>query len=459
MKLVKCSVVLFLSLIVLSGATRNIGIIGGGMGGTASAYYANLLLDDVDVTVFEKGRVGGRSMVTQFAGLDIEYGGTVYHSANRLFAELSSQFGLENVSLSGGGDMGVFDGKEFLFKESSYFPVTAFKFLWRYGLAMFKVQEIAGKIVEQWKAQYSNEIVWETVDDFIRVMDFSFLTQNSARDILINAGVQERFVDEIIAGVSRVTYNQNSSDINGLGGLISVVGSGKDLYVLKDGNFRLAEELLKHSGARLEPTTVTKVEKISEEGKTQYKVTSGNGVSLFDILIIASPLENNNVEFEFELPENSVGVRQYRRVHVTFVKGVFNPDYFGVDSVDDIPKDVVTSANSISAFTSIGTKETVGDERVVKFFSIQELTDTELNKIFVSIKDKVRYQWDAYPFLKPNPVYPPIKLNENLYYVNAFESALSVMEGELCAARNIIRLISGKKSTEGTVLDLMKEDL
>jgi hypothetical protein len=46
-----------------------------------------------------------------------------------------------------------------------------------------------------------------------------------------------------------------------------------------------------------------------------------------------------------------------------------------------------------------------------------------------------------YPVLKPSEQWPPFRLGKRLYYANAMESAVSTMETEAVAARNVVGLL------------------
>lgn len=59
---------------------------------------------------------------------------------------------------------------------------------------------------------------------------------------------------------------------------------------------------------------------------------------------------------------------------------------------------------------------------VVKIFSKKPLSDKWLSEMFSgSVGWVLRKEWDAYPVLPPATEFPPVKLAEGLYYVNAFE--------------------------------------
>jgi len=52
-----------------------------------------------------------------------------------------------------------------------------------------------------------------------------------------------------------------------------------------------------------------------------------------------------------------------------------------------------------------------------------------------------RLVWRAYPVLKPSQQWPPFRLGRRIYYANAMESAVSTMETEAVAGRNVVGLL------------------
>ena len=71
-----------------------IAIVGAGVGGCSAAYFLRKLCgEDIDLHVFEKAVVGGRTDVIQFDGHKYESGGAVMHSSNKYLADFAQQFG------------------------------------------------------------------------------------------------------------------------------------------------------------------------------------------------------------------------------------------------------------------------------------------------------------------------------------------------------------------------------
>eukprot|EP01130_Rhizamoeba_saxonica_P000773 TRINITY_DN10693_c0_g1_i1.p1 TRINITY_DN10693_c0_g1~~TRINITY_DN10693_c0_g1_i1.p1 ORF type:complete len:470 (+),score=95.07 TRINITY_DN10693_c0_g1_i1:68-1477(+) len=436
---------------------NRVAIIGGGMGGSSAAYHLSKYLgDDVEIVLYERsGRLGGRVQSVTMQDITTELGGSVYHKLNYLMIELVKEFGLTAVSLGdeSTGKFGIWNGEEFVFLESDWNIVTAIKALWRWGLTTLNIDGDSSSASFRWAAQYSETEPWHTIEEFLEKYNLKQFTNITLEEYFQSQGYDMLYPNEMIAGMTRVTYNLNITEISALGGLISIVGSGSDLYHVKEGNYRVAEEAAKRSGADIRfKTRVTKVSldfEIEDENnikKSKYIVETEHGEKeIYDAVILATPLETfKPVEIAMPLPPAANIKREYRKVYTTLVFGELNPSYFGLENVDDIPHTIMTSSDSSSPFNSIGIKEITPDGvAFVKFFSTIEFTDDILDQIFVKRFETNKHIWWAYPKLVPNLPLQPIKLdNSHFYYVNGFESALSVIEGSLVSGRNIARLLA-----------------
>lgn len=70
------------------------GIIGGGVGGTSTAYFLRELFPLAQIDIFEKsGMLGGRLNVTMVFGNGYETGGSIIHGRNKYAVELADKFG------------------------------------------------------------------------------------------------------------------------------------------------------------------------------------------------------------------------------------------------------------------------------------------------------------------------------------------------------------------------------
>ena len=68
--------------------------------------------------------------------------------------------------------------------------------------------------------------------------------------------------------------------------------------------------------------------------------------------------------------------------------------------------------------------------------------DALIQQLFVQSADVTRISWRAYPVLNPTAEWPAFRLQRGLYYINAMESAVSTMETEVVASRNVVQLLA-----------------
>jgi len=82
----------------------------------------------------------------------------------------------------------------------------------------------------------------------------------------------------------------------------------------------------------------------------------------------------------------------------------------------------------------------------VKIFSMERISDEWLLSMFQNeVGWVLRKEWDSYPVLPPTTEFPPVKLDDGLFYVNAFEPFISAMETETLASRNVVDLLLREK--------------
>ena len=80
---------------VSGSSPGRVAVVGAGVGGCTAAYFLRQLGGDtLDVHVFEKDTVGGRTDVIEFDGHKYECGASVIHSTNKYLADLSQRFGM-----------------------------------------------------------------------------------------------------------------------------------------------------------------------------------------------------------------------------------------------------------------------------------------------------------------------------------------------------------------------------
>ncbi|MCO5560598.1 hypothetical protein L7F22_014214 [Adiantum nelumboides] len=142
-----------------------------------------------------------------------------------------------------------------------------------------------------------------------------------------------------------------------------------------------------------------------------------------------------------------------QHTHTTFVRGIINPNYFGMPSVASVPNLVGTLKHQSIPFSSINILKSYGDDdKAYKVFSRSKLTDDLLDQIFKVRKYTVHFDWAAYPHYNAPEAFAPFVLDDkHLYYINAFENAASTMETGAVAAENVVHLLLSRMSPGATL--------
>lgn len=137
----------------------------------------------------------------------------------------------------------------------------------------------------------------------------------------------------------------------------------------------------------------------------------------------------------------------YQKLFVTVIEGALNASYFGLDDV--VPSALLTHPAKNPIFVSLSKLKSLPELNggVFKFFSYKRLEDEDFSKLFKSWNPEtlIRQEWWAYPQMTPDNMEQGervVELKQGLWYVNAFEPAISTMETEIIAAKNVVNLIT-----------------
>jgi len=269
-----------------------------------------------------------------------------------------------------------------------------------------------------------------------------------------------------LTGITRVIYGQNASDISLLGGFISFVGDAKEIFEFPNTqavfeklveeskvnlklnhlvthvklNIELTEEQLNDNINILENQPLSIIDSSSS---TLYSIKSINSLTKaesteeYDAVIIATPLEFSSIHIDGYSPYK----REYRKVYVTYCHGEINHTRFGLN--ENSLSGVLTT-DKAKLWNSIGVRHKFEDNSsIIKLFSINPVPEDELDRIFIKRYSTYVHFWEdgSYPLLKPGLPIPPLILKPNLFYINSFESFISVLEGSVVTSKNVIRIL------------------
>ncbi|EJD55206.1 FAD/NAD(P)-binding domain-containing protein [Auricularia subglabra TFB-10046 SS5] len=445
-----------------------VAIIGAGAGGTSAAFWLSLSKQRAnhtfEIDVYDRSDyVGGRSTTIQPYGNNelpqIELGGSIFVDANKNMVRAATEFGLDfgDSDFNHKHELGLWDGQQFVFRTetsgiSSWWG--SLKALWRYGYsAPAKVDSLVKAMLVDFLKLYDHDFgTWKDIPEVISKVKLSESVAQSGAEYLDSQGVGLKFSRELIDAATRVNYGQNLETIHGFGAVVSM--SADKAYTVTSGNRKIFETFLQRSGANvLLNTQITRLTKKSNP--PVWELTTTKGTAEYDAVIVSAPLASSGITFKPALKAKLPKV-PYVNLHVTLLTTTAphaNPVYFGLAPKAKVPRMLLTTHDGarnggrdpeFNSINYIRPLKEGGDEWVVKIFSNESRSDAWLEKVFDGKVGWVhRKIWEAYPRLDPRAPdsFPPLRLDDGLYYVNAFEPFVSTMETETIASRNVVELL------------------
>ncbi|XP_029301183.1 prenylcysteine oxidase 1 [Cottoperca gobio] len=467
---------------------QRIAVVGAGIAGTSAAFYLRQEFGaGVKIDVFEPGAVGGRLATVKIGDYEYETGGSVIHPLNLHMKHFIERLGIpprKDVP----SKMAIFDGKELTFEQSDWYIVDFLRMLWRYGFNFLRMHMWVESILDKFMRIYQYQqygYSFSSVDRLLHAMggdNFLTLLNKTLEETMMAEGFSQIFLNDIVAPITRVNYGQ-SVRLNGFVGAVSLAGADPGLWAVDGGNKKVCSGLLYHSKSELIPARVTSISvkvRPSKTGTTtsfyevNYVGESGSAHSLYDIVVIATPLHQGKSDITFSgfsppLPSHYPG--RYHQTVSTLVHGMLNMAYLGTiqPASDFTVSDVLTTdlkgslINSLSSIDPVhipqGYKRPPASQtKVWKVFSPQPLSQEQLQDMFLSWDLVSETRWSAYPsYRPPQRKTPPFILHNRLYYLNAVEWAASAMEMSAISARNVALLAHHRWHKQDGKID--QEDL
>ncbi|KAG9049768.1 hypothetical protein FS837_009184 [Tulasnella sp. UAMH 9824] len=464
-----------------------IAIIGAGAGGSSAAFWIQKAKErhgmDVQVDVFERlTRVGGRATtVHPYDDTSLppqELGASIFVPENKNLFRAAREFGLDLVDLFDEDDITLWDGDQVLLSYTGGWWDNL-KILWRYGYrSPSRSQTLTQQMIDRVLTMYTPTLPrWTSIQGLVKDLGFTNYTAQSGLDVFTSHGVSQKFAEEMIEAATRVNYAQDITTIHGVGAGVSMVASGA--AQVSGGNYRIFEEFIKRSGAKLHlNTTVSGLQKTisASTGRQAWTLSGGSHIpsTAYDHVILAAPFAFSGITLEDStalLPKV-----EYVRLHVTLVSTTSptaRPERFGLQPGTHVGKFILTTKNrrdtgssssvcdtptsdpavgpgckqnleSKPDFNSISLHQTFErngrKEYIWKVFSMDRKNDEWLEDVFGegTVGWTYRKVWYSYPILHPAKAFPPLKADEGLWYVNSMEPFISTMETETLSSRNIV---------------------
>ncbi|KAJ3183825.1 hypothetical protein HDU87_005941 [Geranomyces variabilis] len=435
---------------------KSVAVIGAGAAGTSFAYLLRQAVPDTDakITILEAtSRIGGRASSIEFEGASIEIGASIFLKENEHLYNASKRFNLTLVSSStepkSGSDdrWGIWStvDRSFRFVSSTSSKLTLARMVWRYGFrAPYEVSRLARQAAASFgRGAYSVPATTPVPPTLAGLIaDFKLVAYASqlGRPFL---GVNDLYLDEIVASAMRVNYGQDlHADLPALPPLISMAAATGEVTAVENGNQQIFEHFAVNAEASIHfEKRVTEIELVNSTSKP-YKVSTADGATAYyDAVAIAVP----NPPFKLVNIARQPTIHPYVQLHVTLVAGTApNPSYFGANP----PERILTCMDAVPApgahrFNSISH---LGNG-TYKIFSPAEPSPEQLAQWFKPVPTVVaHYKWGAYPVFGTDAAGAaqdqPVMLDDQLFYLNAFEHIFSTMESQTAVAKRVASYVA-----------------
>ena len=424
----------------------NLAVIGAGVGGCSAAYFARKYIPDLKVTIFEKtNRIGGRVFTFNQEKMNNELGAAFFNPMNKTVCNLVNELGLEIKKSEESMDIGIWNGNEITFRSNQSNFYMMLKLFSKYKLSIVKLllclKETNKKIKKMYLQEEKPTELWQLFES----IGLDKWYKRSFDQILLELGIDEKFIDELITPITRIIYSQNA-ELGGFAGISSLLGVyGEEMYSLKEGNEVLPKKILIASAAKVKLNNkVTSIEKTS---KNRFRVLVGKSTYFFDNVIVATPHEGAKITFEGD-SKRKLDTCEYQKIYIRLLKGVVNSKFFNLKDTTKIPSIILTSKGA-DPITRFSIKPSTKNDSFVAITSTEPIGNDFLVDLFKTGQIILDHTWSgAYPIFNPIQKIPPICLDNGLFYLNAIESAASSLESSTFAASKIIKILKKQLSSK-----------
>jgi prenylcysteine oxidase/farnesylcysteine lyase len=446
-------------------------IVGGGIGGTATAHFLRQKFEDATISIFEPGpHIGGRLKTVTLAGKEYECGGTVIHPANQLIRDLVKEMGLKERNPGPESTFTLVAKEGVVFQQTSWSFLQPFQLIWRYGLmSVLKLNYYITAMLDNFGRVYpylerGNYV--ESVTDLLKIMApqsrkepdemaMLDLTTISLEDELLRQSLPQQLIDELVMAAVRTNYGQSPFGVHAFVGSVALAGAQGGLWAIEGGNHILAEKMLVSSKAALIQSEVKTVILNKTDGR--YAIHYGKEAEdTYDIVILVTPMTTDTqaglkIEGLQSAPQFP---GKYHQTVANMVHGIIDPSYIGLTQAEltntNFIIDPSKKVNSFALQIPVNYVDGMGIPDVWKVFSQAPLTDEEMDQIFLSRQEVKTFDWLAYPHYATNQsdTLGSFRLHDNLYHINSIEWAASAMEMSVMGAKNVVNMIFENSKTQ-----------
>ena len=157
------------------------------------------------------------------------------------------------------------------------------------------------------------------------------LTKVTLREKLLDIGVSEIMVDEIVTVASRVNYGQMTTELHAFVGSVGLAGMDGSLWAVEGGNKEVVKCASMLAGGRGHRARVVEVERTGDKFQLSYSSvtdeTQPAKTEEYDVVVVATPLTAD--VSQIKLPGELSFPGHYHTTVATIVQGQLNPEAAG----------------------------------------------------------------------------------------------------------------------------------
>jgi len=441
-----------------------IGIIGAGIGGASLSYFLSREFPEADITVFEKGELGGRLATVEVDGRKYESGGAIIHVANRYMIDFLDICGLKKRKTPADESFTLHKNGKIVFQEWGYSWVDKLRMAWKYGLwQLLKLENFYTNILSNFVTIYEkleNGVGFLSVNKLLTGMDpvskkgvsteeMLSLTKMSLKDKLASLNIDKLLVEELVSVATKFNYGQMPDGVHSFVGAVGLIGFDKKLWAVDGGNEKVVQCALDVSGVKMIRGEVLEVTTAEKSFSLLVNTLDSKIVEeTFDMVVIAAALtkDKSNLKIVPSLSQEFPG--KYHTTVATIVQGELISQGAGYTDNSVTPNNFYLPPSthpmwSIERLTPVDydPRKDTNLPTVYKLFSPHSLSPAELATIFSSIKTIRETSWLAYPSYTTEDDLSSFQLEPGLFYISRIEWAASAMEMSVIAARNVANLV------------------
>lgn len=423
-----------------------VAIVGAGAAGSSVAFHLSQLVENADISVFEKNNyVGGRVDHVEIEGELVELGASIFVDANHILRDSAETFNLtvitkeEDRGLEDDKLLGMWNGNEVLFELE--WPDRVWKKLIiqiarRFGvLSPYRANGLKNEAMNRFMAMYNDPYFpWNSLDFVVDAVGLREFVNMTAAEWFTEHSVSREYQELFLQGLTRVNYANNLDVIHCVAAAVCLGAEGGTRSI-KGGNNQIFQEMVKRSNANVHLNH--DVQEIKEY-RSKWLVDK----EPFDYVILATPWTLSGISVDLPL-DRIVPNTEYVKLHVHYI--VTKEPINGNKTSYSMMLTTATPPLAPPKFNSISHVGcTDKGNHLYKLFTREELDNDQLSEILggTTILLNHHREWYSYPEMKSVDSFAPVELASNFYYTSGMDPFISTMETNALSGKNVAQLIA-----------------